>query len=242
MRRVLVPVLLLLAGVAHAADPLEEPTGLPPIARKWHLGLEAMTDFPLTVGVQVWAELPYRIRLSTSVGELPDAYLQTINAIAVAAGVYNQSQANFLTELIDRATTWRFHVGWRPFKNRGAYFEVGPGIITIDKSLALGPVIELATGFPVPQEASVGFGYSVHTVVETFGGEVGWVWYPWRGLTLRVSLAFAAAVGAQVDITPNFASTIQQPFTRFAEAYAEDFIKKYFLIPTVGFAVGWKLF
>jgi hypothetical protein len=230
-------VLCLAVGVAHA-DPPEEPRTL----RNWHLGIEGMTDFPLTVGVQVWAELPYRIRLTMSAGELPHGYLQTINAIAVSAGAYSQRDADLITELLDHAATWRLHVGWRPFRRLGGYVEGGFGLITLAKSLELAPVIQLATGFMVPQEANIGLGYEGTTVVETLGIEVGWVWYPWRGLTVRVALAFAAAVGAQVSLEPNFASTIQRPFTQAAEHYAEELIENHFFIPTVGVGLGWKLF
>lgn len=233
----IVVLLLLLRGIADA-----NPTEQPPLPSKWHFGIEAMTDFPLQVGVQVWAELPYRIRLTMSAGELPDLYLQTINSIAVSAGAYNQSQASLITELLDRAATWRLQVGWRPFKSRGAYFEAGFGILTLEKGLVLGDVVQLATSFPVPRQGPTGFGYRADTVVETVGVEVGWIWYPWRNLTIRLSLAFASAVSAQVSITPNFLSTAQRPFTRFAEDYAEELIEKHLIIPTVGLAAGWRLF
>ena len=45
-----------------------------------------------------------------------------------------------------------------------------------------------------------------------------------------------------MSIKPNFASTLQRPFTRFAEDYGEELIKKYLFIPTVGLALGWRLF
>jgi hypothetical protein len=228
--------LLLLEGAVFAHEPP------PPNQRKWHLGIEAMTDFPLSVGVQVWAELPYRIRLTMSMGEMPDPYLSTINSIAVSAGAYNQSQANLITELLDRATTFRTQVGWRPFRNRGGYAELGFGVMELYKSLALADVISLATGVPIPQEANIGLGYEANTVVETLGVELGWMWYPWRDLTVRVGVGFAAPVGVQVSITPNFASTLQQPFTKFAEDYSADLLKKHLIVPTVSLAVGWRLY
>ncbi len=235
--RTSIAVLILVTGVAHA-----QPTAARTDERAWHLGIEGLTDFPLHVGVQVWLEMPHRFRLTVSTGEMPDAYLQTINSVATSAGVYKQSTADFLTELIDRAVSWRLQVGWRPLRHRGAYVEAGFGILTVEKGLALADVIQLATTFPVPQEANVGLGYDVHTVVETLGIEVGWIWYPWRDLTVRFALGFAAPVGAQVHIQPNFASTVQQPFTRFAQDYGEELIEKYLFIPTVGLAVGWRLF
>lgn len=32
------------------------------------VGVEALTDFPIQVGGKVWVDLPYRVRLSTSLG------------------------------------------------------------------------------------------------------------------------------------------------------------------------------
>jgi hypothetical protein len=235
--RLLIAAIIIAAGTAQAeaAEPHAD-------ERSWHFGIEGSTDFPLQVGAQVWLETPYRFRITMSSGEMPDAYLQTINYIAVAAGAYNQSTANFITELIDRAATWRLQVGWRPFRRRGAYVEAGFGILDVDKGLALASVIQLATSFPIPPDLNIGFGYRVHTVVETLGVETGWIWYPWRELTVRASLGFAAPVGAQIKIEPNFASTVQRPFVRFAESYGEELLEKYLFIPTVGLALGWRLF
>jgi hypothetical protein len=231
-------VLLVAAGVAHA-EPAEQQR---PIGRKWHIGIEGMTDFPLWVGAQVWAELPYRIRLTMSSGELPESYLEVVNKIAVSAGAYSQQQADFITELLERAAIWRIQAGWRPFPRLGGYVEGGFGVVTLEKGIGLAPVIQLVTGLMVPQEANVGLGYEITSVIEVLGVEVGWIWYPWRDLTVRVSLAFTGAVGAQVDIQPNFASTIQKPFTQAAERRAQEILERDFMIPTVGVAVGWRLF
>ena len=109
--------------------------------------------------------------------------------------------------------------------------------------LGLADAIEAASGFPVPQEAKIGLGYKLNSVVETVGVEVGWIWNPWRDLTVRVSFAFASAVGAQVSIKPNFLATKQQFFTRFAEDYMEDPDQE---VPSSSrrweLAVGWRVF
>jgi len=228
MRVAHVPLLLLLCGSTVRAEP--------------KLGVEVITDFPLQIGGQIWAELPWRVRLSMSFGALPDPYLQTIHAVAVSAGAYDQATADLLTEALDRAFTWRLHIGWRPFPHRGAYFEGGFGLLALNSGLALADVIELASGVPAPRARNVGLGFKIDTVVETLGIEVGWMWQPWRGLTLRVSLGFAATVGAQVSIAPNFPALSDRSFVRFAENYVADLIQRYLFIPTVGLAVGWRLF
>jgi hypothetical protein len=230
-------LLLLLSGVAHA-DGVEAQ----PKTRDWHLGVEVLTDFPLYIGAQVWVELPHRIRLSTSFGDMPDLYLDTINSIAVSAGAYNNATAEFLSELLDRAFTWRLHAGWRPFKRRGAYFEVGYGILELHGSTGVLSVIQLATGFTAPFEPGIGFEYHLNTLVQTVGVEVGWMWYPRNNLTVRFSLGFAAVVNAHVDIEPNFLASKQRIFTRLASDYAEQLIERHLFIPTIGLAVGWRLF
>jgi hypothetical protein len=228
-------LLLCLGNLARAQAPSPAPD-------KWHLGVEVLTDFPLHVGGQVWVELPCRLRLTTSFGEMPDSYLDLINAVAVKAGAYNNATADLISEALDQAFSWRLQAGWRPFKRRGAYFEVGFGILEKNAGLTLAAVVTAASSFPAPQVALLGFGYDMHTIVETVGGEVGWIWYPWRNITVRVALAFHAAVGAEVSIKPNFASTIQRPFTRFVSAYVEDLIERNLFVPTIGLAIGWKLF
>jgi hypothetical protein len=227
-------IVILAAGIAHA-DP-------EPSQRKWHLGVEAVTDFPLYVGAQVWVELPYRIRLSTSFGEMPDGYLDVINDVATSAGLYNQQTADLLEEALDHAFTWRLHAGWRPFKNRGGYIEAGFGTLDAHANLGITSLIQLATGINPPMEANLGLGFRFNTLVETVGVEVGWMWMPWKDLTLRVSLGFAATVGAQVTVTPNFATSLQGVFTRLVGGYVEDLIEKYLYIPTVGLAIGWRLY
>ncbi len=232
----LVAIVLLVGGVAWA-DPEPEPR-----ARHWHLGVEAMTDFPLYVGAQVWVELPHRIRISTSFGELPTLYLDTINSVAVKVGAYNNATAAFVSEALDHAFTWRLHLGWRPFKKRGAYFEVGYGLLSLHNSVGVLALMQLATGLTAPVEPGIGFEYHIDTLVQTVGVEVGWMWNPWRDLTVRVALGFAGTISAHVDIQPNFLASQQRIFTRLAGDYMEQLIEDHLFIPTIGLALGWRLF
>ncbi len=210
--------------------------------RPWHLGLEAMTDFPIYVGTQIWAELPGRLRLSTSFGEMPDVYVDTINGIARAAGAYDRNTAEFISESLDHAFTWRVHAGWRPFRRLGLYVEAGYGIFEVHANIGLAGIIEQATGLTAPSDTNLGLGYKLDTLVQTIGVEVGWTWKPWRDLTLRVAVGLASTISARVDVKPNFLSTAQEPFLRLASDYVEGVIEKYFFIPTVGLALGWQLF
>jgi hypothetical protein len=236
------PAALVLALATILCTPAYAGTDEGPRQRRWHLGIEALTDFPIYVGTQVWAELPGRIRLSTSFGEMPDAYVDTINAVAKAAGAYDQSTADFVSEALDHAFTWRIHIGWRPLRHRGLYFEGGYGLFAVHASIGLTGIIEQATGLTAPSNTNRGLGYKLDTTVHTLGIEVGWTWNPWRDLTLRAAIGFAATVSASVDVRPNFLATAQQPFLRLAGDYLEGVIEKYLFIPTIGLALGWQLF
>jgi hypothetical protein len=160
----------------------------------------------------------------------------------VAAGAYNRRQSDLITESLDRAGFWRLQVGWRPFARRGAYFAGGFSVLALVHGIELADVIRLASNIQLPQEANIGLGYEVNTVVEMLNIEVGWIWYPWRDLTVRVALGFSGPVGVQVSIEPNFASQIQRPFLRAAESYVEDLIERHILLPTVGLGIGWRLY
>jgi hypothetical protein len=239
----IIAVILLLGSTAEAKTLHEELDPTRDTARDWHLGIEGHTDFPLSVGFQVWAELPrYRIRISTSFGEMPDAYLDLINTVAVAVGAYDNNMAEFISEALDKAFSWRLHVGWRPWKHRGAYFEVGYGLLEVHKSIGLVPILEKATGITAPPELNLGYGYRINTLVNTVGVEVGWMWWPWRDLTVRFALGFAATVEANVDIQPNFLSSKQAVFTRLAAFHLEQLIEEHLFIPTIGLGLGWQLF
>jgi hypothetical protein len=233
-------VILLASAVAHA-EPNEKPWA-EPSQRKWHLYIEGVADFPLYTGVQFSVQLPYRLRLSTSFGDMPGVFLDTINAVAVAAGAYDQNVANLIEETLDRAFTWRFHIGWQPFKHHGGYIEAGFGTLEAHGNLGITSVIEAATGLTAPKEANIGFGFRLNTVVETVGVEVGWIWYPWRDLTVRVALGFAAAVGAQVTVHPNFAPSLEGVFSRLVGNYVEQLIVEHLYIPNLGLAIGWRLY
>jgi hypothetical protein len=230
-------LLLCLGGVGRA-----EEFETPEAARRWHFGIEAVTDFPLYIGGQVWVQLPHRLRLTTSFGEMPDFYMSTINGIATHAGVYSNATGELIKEAIDRALSWRIQLGWVPWKNHGAYFEVGFGVIELQAGLALADVINAATGYPIPQIPGIGFGFKIDSIVETVGGEVGWIWYPWRNLTVRVGVAFHAPVAAQVSLEAKFITNGKLPFARFAEDYMAELLRRYLYVPTIALAVGWRIY
>jgi hypothetical protein len=207
----------------------------------YHLGVEVLTDFPLQVAAQLWAEVPYRVRLSTSIGEVPALYVDAINGVAVAAGAYSRSTADLVGVALSRAITWRARLGWRPFARRGGYLEAGYGVMAVSSAMTVAELIERATGRTAPA-ATLGYGFRADAHVHTVSLELGWMWLPWRDLTIRTALGFSATVGADVIFRTNPATPDATVLTRVAGAYVEGLLKRYLYVPTLTLAVGWRLF
>jgi hypothetical protein len=80
-----------------------------------------MTDVPVQPGAKVTLEFPFRVQLSTSVGALPAAYIDLINAVVVAADGYDKQTADLVSDALQNSLVWRLHVGFRPLADYGWY-------------------------------------------------------------------------------------------------------------------------
>jgi len=217
----------------------------PPPPQRYHLGIQILTDLPIQVGAKIWLELPYRLRLSTSFGYLPGGYVDIINDILVAAHAYSQSEADLIRSALQSSFIWRLHVGWRPLKNRGFYFEVGYGLASLGGGASSAELIAGVTGKPIPPDLGTNKGYLVSAVLHMVDVEVGWQWFVWKGLSLRAAVGFAGTVGAQTTVKPNFQPRIpaaQTGFTSYAASYLDQVYTSYVFAPVVSVAAGWRFF
>ena len=108
---------LLLAGLLAGAEAAaEEKQG----GHGWDITVEANTDFPLSVGGRLGVESPWRLRLSTSLGYLPPAYVEVVNDTAVELRAYGRNEADLIENSLKNSLVWRTHVGWRPFAGRAS--------------------------------------------------------------------------------------------------------------------------
>ena len=101
------------------------------LASPWHLGAEVTTDVPAAISGRVSFEMPLRLRLSTSVGVLPEPYVALINEVVVAAGGYDESTAAVVESALASSLVWRSQVGWRPLADWGLYFDAGYSLATL---------------------------------------------------------------------------------------------------------------
>jgi hypothetical protein len=234
MKRALVTLLLamLVPAAARAGDT--------------HLTVEAMTDFPLDVGAKAILELPYRFRLSASVGVLPGAYVNTLNDAMVSFDAYPQSVADLIGDALHSSLIVRLHAGWRPFANHGFYFEAGYGIVTLGGSATSAELTSAAAGRAAPNDPNSAAGYSVDSTLHMIDLELGWEWpIADDHLALRLALGFAGTLSSQTAVTPNFTPQNpqeQQVYTALAAQYLDNIYTKYVFTPVLSFGVGWRIF
>jgi hypothetical protein len=229
-RLILVAIVLLLtarAGSARAAT---------------HMGLEALTDFPVQVGGKVWFELPLHFRINTSLGYMPGAYIGAWNAVLVGTGRYSQETGDLARTALDSALVWRIHVGWRPFL--GLYFDVGYGLAALGGGLATADLVANVAGMAAPQDPSSLQGYHARTLLHMADAEIGYQWTLWR-ITLRTALGLAATFAESTSINPAFHAAqpdAQSAFTRAAATHLDATYRSYFFMPVFSVAAGIKLF
>lgn len=226
----------LLAGAEAQAAETEQGHG-------WDLTVEANTDFPLSVGGRLGVESPWRLRLSTSLGYLPEMYLQAVNDVAVGLDAYDREQANLFKRSLRNSLVWRTHVGWRPFPGAGLYVEGGYGLVALGGETSPEDVLAALTGIdPPPGESVLNREYRVRSVLHMLDVELGWRWGLGSGWTARTALGAAFLLDSNSRVEPSFEPS--QPllvnlFARFAEGYLDDTFEKYRYLPVLSFSIGY---
>ncbi len=215
----------------------------------WHLDLELITDVPVDVGARVSAELPYRLLVSTSLGGLPGGYVDVINAIVTAVGGYDDTTASVISSALQSSLVWRTHVGWRPLRHYGLYFQAGYGLVTLGGEGTSGDLLALATG----DDELIGTGNDVvelRSTLHMIDAEIGYQFLLVRDmLSIRAALGFAGTVGARTraDLTD---TGLQPPRTRLAleeaatyvEGYLDGIYTQYVMTPVITVGVGYRFF
>lgn len=214
----------------------------------WHLGLEALTDVPIQIGGNIAFEMPYGIRAGTTLGFLPGSYVDLINAVVVAAGGYDDATADVIAGAISNSLVWRLHLGWRPWRDYGFYFEVGYTLVTMGGDVSTEDLIVVATGVEPPDHPRAGtYEYDVGSTLHMIDVEVGWELVFWRHFIVRVALGVAATVAAHTEIEPLFevqprAAALVDTLAKEGAAYLDDLYRSYVFPPVFSVALGYRFF
>lgn len=216
-------------------------------AEGWHLSAMVATNAPVDVGVRVDVEAPHRLRLSTSVGVMPEGYVSAINGLATAAGWYGDTEANLIQTALRSSIVWRTHLGWRPFPREGFTVMAGYGLVALGGGASAQELIAGVTGAMIPPgSGSSMFQYRVRSVLHMVDVELGWEWRFLRErLVLHTALGFAGTVAARTTITPDYTPRAPQATAAFAaagERYLDGLYTSYVFTPVLSIGLGYRFF
>jgi hypothetical protein len=246
-----VALVALVACPGSASAEPAQPGPRPPVYTEdwgWHLAVEALTDLPLDVGGRASLEMPYGLRATASLGGLPGGYVDLVNAVIVAAGGYDQATADVIASAIASSLVFRVHLGWRPIRRHGFYFEVGYGLVALGGDLTTEDLFVAATGVERPANPRAeARGYDVGSALHMIDVEVGWELVFWRHFVVRLAVGVAATVGATTEVSPRFtphplAADGVAALAAEGAAYLDETYTTYVHLPTVSVALGYRFF
>jgi hypothetical protein len=212
----------------------------------WHLGVEASTDVPMSVGGRASLEGPLRLRLTTGFGVLPEPYVALTNAVAVGLGGYDQATADVVESAIASSFVWRTQLGWRFVPEWGFYADLGYTLVTLGGGASAAELLALSTGEQAPPEAQ-SKEFDVASTLHMFVIEAGYEWVLVEHLVLRGALGFAATLGATTSVEEEFAvgaleRIVVDAFAARSERYLNDVYTSYVFTPVITAGVGYRFF
>ncbi len=227
-----VAIIMCVGGISAADD-------------KLHLNAGAHTDLPLSVGGRVGIEFPNRFRISSSLGFLPEGYINTINSVMVSSGTYSQSTADLIRTTLKSSLVWRLHAGFRPFEKSGFHVEAGYGLVALGGGASAAEIISGTTGGALSDGgAASGKTFTVNSTLHMLDIELGWEWF-WNQIYFRASIGGAFTVASGTSVTANYRPTfprITEAFAVSTETYLNEIYSRYVHTPTVSFTVGYNFF
>ena len=185
-------MLTLFSATAHSRD-----------NERWFTDIEAVTEVPLSLGLRIAIESPKRIRVGFSVGSSPEAYIETVNSVIVAAGAYDAQTAELIASSFDRSIAMRLDLGWRPIADAGFYGQVGYRLISFGGVADGASIVKILNDVTLSEGTSPDFySYDVASSLHTLDLEFGWIWGLPGGLRLRAGLGFVATLDANISASP----------------------------------------
>ncbi len=208
--------------------------------------VELLTDIPLHMGGRVAVETAQGLRGSLSVGILPGAYVDLINAVVMAFDGYNQATADLIQQSLQNSLVVRVHAGYRPWSHLGFYVDLGYTLATLGGDVANEGLISAVTGQEAPGITSLADEeYAVNSTLHLIGLEVGWQWVIAERWTIRTALggAFTVAAASTVEAefsVPRAGTALVDAFEGIAEQYLDDTYTSYVHTATVSVAAGYR--
>ena len=225
---------------AYASEALEAKRP-PPIT----FAAEVMTDFPLQVGAGARVELPYGLRVHTSLGLMPGPYLDTINALCTGMGWYDQLTADLIRAALEDSLIWRIRAAWRPLDELGFYVGAGYSLAALGGGLSGAELVAAASGATLSDQIEGKLNFETAATVHMLDAEIGWELLFFDHLLLRIALGGSFTLDAQSALEPGWeVSRLAQPkvdaLALAGEVYLDDIMTRYVHTLTLSLALGWQ--
>lgn len=211
----------------------------------WHMDIEVRTEFPLMLGGRVGLEMPLRLRASTSLGVLPGGYVDLADALLRGLGAYDDDTGDLITSSFADTLVWNVRVGWRPFPERGFYFELGYQLVALGGTVTNAELMERVTNEVPEDPRRSAREYVMDSTLHMLSAEIGWEWILGGYWIVRVAGGMASTVGSSTKMGYRYVSTGRQlhdDFTADAEDFLDSLYPKVVHVPFIAVGVGLRLF
>ncbi len=234
------------AAAVPAAESRAPRAQKPP--RDFHFDLGVGTEFPISVGGVLTAELPHRFLLQVGAGVMPKAYAETIDGFLTSVGAYDALVSPAVRASLADSFVLRASVGGRPFSGHGFEILGGYTLIKGGGSLATADAINAIlaeTGYPIQAPSSLGADIPIGATLHNFHASIGWRWLVADDrLVLRASLSYLQTVSSQIAVDIPDAATEVVPYegqiNEQVNAFLGPFFSKYGKAPTLGLSAAFR--
>ena len=157
-----------------------------------HLRFEMMTDAPIQIGIGVLSEWSKGLRVSSSLGWMPQKYIAGTNTLVTTfVPSYTPETAQLVEDTIQNSLVWRTHLGWRPSLDSGFYTRLGYTLFALGGGSTPQGLVEGITGESIndptimtSQNTSSYIDASASLHLISVG--VGWEWEVYQKKTHRL--------------------------------------------------------
>ena len=208
--------------------------------------MEMVTDLPLQAGGRIDVSTPSGLLLHSSLGGMPEDYIDMINSAVVSVGGYNAETAVVVAAALKDSLVWRVHAGWLPDPEGAFYCSLGYTLITLGGGVSGEDLLTIASD-EKPDAVSAAHVYSVDSTLHLLDLEVGWRWVFLDTYTLRVGAGFSGTVAASTKVTPKFAPIGEtaekaKTFTNAVEIFLDSTYEGNVFTPTLSAGFGVRFF
>jgi hypothetical protein len=175
----------------------------------WHIGIGPGSDIPLdAINVGVEIRTPFGLQLSSSLGFIPNAIVDQIDAV-----VGDPAASPVVHAALHDAVVWRTHLGVKPWTRHGFYAGAGYGRVSFGGSATTADAVSALVDRTVPMGLGAMSLVHISSTVHMLDVEVGWEWRIARRLKLRTAVAAATTLAASSSIRSTLDGTSLVPGT-----------------------------